>query len=230
MTRPAALFLLLGLAALADGTAEVPVDVKTPDAHTLIGEQNFLSDYTAVNEDGSVNVVVEIPAGTDAKWEVDKRDGALRWEIKDGKPRIVRYLGYPGNYGMIPRTLLPAEQGGDGDPLDVIVLGPATPRGEVVRVRLLGVLKMLDDGETDDKLIAVQEGTPLADATDLADLDRRFPGVTRIVETWFANYKGAGRIETRGYGDRDAANHVLREAMKAFEMPVERAAPSARSR
>ena len=45
------------------------------------------------------------------------------------KPREVKYLGYPGNYGMIPRTLLPKELGGDGDPLDVIVLGPAVERG-----------------------------------------------------------------------------------------------------
>ena len=73
--------------------------------------------------------MIEIPTGTTAKWEVVKPSGELRWEFDQGRPRVVRYLGYPGNYGMIPRTLLPKEEGGDGDPLDVVVLGPAVPRG-----------------------------------------------------------------------------------------------------
>ena len=57
------------------------------------------------------------------------------WEFKDGKPRIVKYLGYPGNYGMVPKTLLPENLGGDGDPLDVIVLGPQVERGSVIKCK-----------------------------------------------------------------------------------------------
>ena len=53
--------------------------------------------------------MVEIPAGSNDKWEVDKTSGALYWEQEDGKPRVVQYLAYPGNYGMIPRTSLPHE-------------------------------------------------------------------------------------------------------------------------
>ena len=104
--------------------------LTTVDPFTLQGHGNILTDYPALNENsGTINVVIEIPAGTAAKWEVDKRDGALRWEIEDGRPRVVRYLGYPGNYGMVPRTLLPEEVGGDGDALDVLVLGPALEHG-----------------------------------------------------------------------------------------------------
>jgi inorganic pyrophosphatase len=209
---------LLTLSALALAVAVTcQVPATEPDATTLVGNQSFLDGYPARHADETVHVVVEIPAGTTDKWEVDKADGAMRWEIKNGAPRVVRYLGYPGNYGMIPRTLLPKELGGDGDPLDVIVLGPAVPRGAVVRARVIGVLELLDGGEQDDKLLAVQEGSALAECADLADLDARFPGVTTIVETWFANYKGPGEIETGGFADRTRALEILAAAAAAFE-------------
>ena len=128
--------------------------------HTLVGPKNFLKDFEPINSDGTINVVIEIPAGTAAKWEVDKKDGSLKWEFKEGKPRIVKYLGYPGNYGMVPQTLLSKELGGDGDPLDVLVLGKMVPRGSVVDAKLIGILKFLDGGEQDDKLLAVLPGTP----------------------------------------------------------------------
>ena len=89
--------------------------LRATDAYTLVGPHSFLDGYPSRSPQDGVNVVVEIPAGTNAKWEVDKTDGALRWEFRDGKPRVVDFLGYPGNYGMIPRTLLPKEEGGDGE-------------------------------------------------------------------------------------------------------------------
>lgn len=188
-----------------------------PDEFTIVGAQSFLSGIDARAADGAVHVVVEIPAGSVDKWEVDKTDGSLRWEFRDGKPRQVRYLGYPGNYGMIPRTLLPESQGGDGDPLDVLVLGPAVPRGSVVRARVVGVLRLRDDGEQDDKLLAVLDDTAFAGVHDLAELQEAFPGVTAIVETWFEHYKGPGVIETLGFDDVAVAKTILDAAIMAFE-------------
>jgi inorganic pyrophosphatase len=118
---------------------------------------------------------------------------------------------------MIPRTLLPKELGGDGDPLDVIVLGPSVARGTVVRARVIGVLELLDGGEQDDKLLAVLDGTALAECADLADLRARFPGVTTILETWFENYKGPGEIVSNGFADRARAEQILAQAAQAFE-------------
>lgn len=87
-------------------------------------EKNLLEDFVPLLENGNINVVIEIPVGTNEKFEVDKVTGQLKLEIlKDGKPRLVNYLPYPFNYGMVPRTLLPKHLGGDGDPLDVVVLG-----------------------------------------------------------------------------------------------------------
>jgi inorganic pyrophosphatase len=128
---------------------------------TIEGNRNFLTGYKPFFEDGDINVVVEIPAGTLEKWEVDKTDGKMKWEFVDKKPRIINYLGYPGNYGMIPGTLLSKELGGDGDPLDVIVLGPPVERGSIVKCKLIGVLYLLDRGEKDDKLIAILADAPI---------------------------------------------------------------------
>lgn len=190
--------------------------LRSENEYTIVGPKNFLTDYEPQNPDGTINVVVEIPTGTLAKWEVTKPDGKLEWEFKDGKPRVVQYLGYPGNYGMIPKSLLPKALGGDGDPLDVIVLGPAVPRGSVVAVKLIGVLKLLDGGEQDDKLIAVMKDTPLYEVDSIADLDNKFPGVTTIVKTWFSNYKGPGEMEVKGLAEKDEALQVFNNAVEAF--------------
>ena len=183
----------------------------------LRGDANFLRDHPAIPAEGLANVVIEIPAGTNAKWEVAKSGETVDWEIKRGKPRVVQYLAYPGSYGMIPRTALPRELGGDGDPLDLLVLGPALARGRVVAVRPVAVLKMLDDGERDDKIIAVQSEGPLSDVRDLASLNTNYPGVSSIVETWFSSYKGPGRMESRGWADAAEAQQVVREASRYYE-------------
>ncbi len=124
----AALSLALALAATAFAPA-LAAEGVTPHVSVLRGEANFLTDYDPINLDGTVNAVIEIPAGTTAKYETTKDTGMLELEQKNGKPRFVQYLGYPCNYGLIPRSMLPKSKGGDGDPLDVCVLGPTVPIG-----------------------------------------------------------------------------------------------------
>ncbi|WP_252856612.1 inorganic diphosphatase [Photobacterium kishitanii] len=126
------------------------------DTYTIKADQNYLAATPAKNQNGTINAIIEIPTGSNEKWEVSKVDGSIiNWEFKNGQPRIVHYLGYPSNYGTIPNTALPKSLGGDGDPLDVLVLGSAMVQGSIVQVRLIGGLKMLDNGEQDDKLLAV---------------------------------------------------------------------------
>lgn len=182
----------------------------------LVGKNHLVSDIPTVNQDSTVNVVVEIPAGTREKWEVEKETGQLVWEMKNGSHRVVRYLGYPGNYGMVPRTLLSETEGGDGDPLDVIVLGSSVPRGSILAVRIIGCLKLLDGGETDDKLVAVMPGDVLDVGTSLPEFEEAFPGVLSIVETWFVHYKGKGQMESGGFEDRDYAWHQIDYATDAY--------------
>ncbi|PSW19994.1 hypothetical protein C9I98_10510 [Photobacterium sanctipauli] len=186
------------------------------DEFSIEAKQDLMA-LPALNNEGMINAIVEIPTGTSAKWELNKENtNQVIWEFKKGKPRVVNYLGYPGNYGTIPQTALPKELGGDGDPLDVIVLGQAVPRGEVVQARLIGVLKMLDDGEQDDKLIAViANDSPFQDVTSMKQLDSEFGGVSDIIKLWFANYKGAdGGMEVQGYEEAPVAQEVLQQAME----------------
>lgn len=208
------------------GSAYTQSSVPTPslnsalrqvDQYTLTSDKHFVNDYNPRSTHGLVNVVVEIPSGTNAKWEVDKLDGRLKWEFENGKPRVVKYLPYPGNYGMIPRTLLSKQSGGDGDPLDILVLGPAMPRGSVIQARTIGVMKLLDGGEQDDKLIAVMPDTELGSVQNFAQLENQFMGALEIVELWFANYKGPGQMEFQGMADVDEANTILDDAIKSFE-------------
>ena len=182
--------------------------------------KNLLTDFKPLFNDGDINVVVEIPTGTIEKWEVEKQNGQLKHEIKNNVPRIIQYIGYPGNYGMIPRTLLPKEQGGDGDPLDVIVLGPPVKRGSVVKCKLIGVLHLLDRGEQDDKLIAVLEGTPLYKVNSLEELNENYTGISTIIKIWFTNYKGPGKLESKGFGNKEMATSILNSAIKEYQLTI----------
>ncbi len=191
--------------------------LKYTDPYTLSSPNNLLKHSPSKDVSGNIQAVIEIPAGRTEKWEVDKEDGNLKWNFKKGRPRILKYIGYPGNYGMVPRTLLSKESGGDGDPLDIILLGPPLNRGEVSSAKLIGVLKLLDKGEQDDKLIAVQFNSPLKKADSIEELDERFPGITKILELWFTNYKGNGKMISKGFGDLEEAERILNEASEQFE-------------
>lgn len=187
------------------------------DQYSLASEKHLVQDYPPIDSDSNINVVVEIPAGTNAKWEVDKASGNLKWDFKKGEPRVISYLAYVGNYGMVPGTISSKESGGDGDPLDVIVLGPAIPRGSVVKACLIGVLKLLDKGEQDDKLIAVLPDSPLGKVSNLKMLKSEFNGITNIIEVWFSNYKGPGMMVSEGFEDVDQAWKILDAAISAYK-------------
>ena len=196
---------------------EIASGLILKDKYTIVGKKNFMNDFMPMNNDGTINVVVEIPTGTIGKWEVDKSDGNLKWEFKKGKPRIVKFLGYPGNYGMIPRTMLPKKLGGDGDPLDVIVLGQSVPRGSVIKAKLIGVLKLSDGGEQDDKLLAVLENSPFFGVDSISELDKEFSGVTKIVEIWFESYKGPGEMISNGFGNNEEALKILNFSINEYK-------------
>jgi inorganic pyrophosphatase len=185
---------------------------------TLTGDKDMYRNFTAVNDDSTMNAVIEIPAGTTAKWETAVQNGKFFWENKSGNPRFNKFLGYPGNYGMIPRTI-----GGDGDPLDVIVLGDLFLRGNVVPVKLIGVMFLVDQGLLDDKLIAVAPGSAIDKVKSIKDLHTAFPGVTSIIETWFTNYKGiGGGLSSNGFGEIDTARIILDSAISRWGDPVKK--------
>ncbi len=196
-------------------------DVPQISSDQLNETDSTKSDHIALPgcfEEGDVQALIEIPAGTIEKWELNKSTGKIQHEIVDGKPRIVNYLGYPGNYGLIPGTLLSKEKGGDGDPLDVLVLGPPAQRGQLLECKIIGVLNLLDGGEQDDKLIAVSPDSPLCGLNNIHELRNRYPGVTEIIQLWFTNYKGKGKMEHQGFGDTDEALWLLDAAIQEYQI------------
>jgi inorganic pyrophosphatase len=166
----------------------------------------------AINPDGSVNVLVEISAGSHAKWQQNKAAPLeLEWEFQQGKPRHVDYLAYPTNYGIVTNTILSKEQGGDGDPLDILVLGDALPQGTIHSVRVIAVMRMLDEGEQDDKLIAVPLNGRFSELNNLAQLQAIYPGLTEHLQHWFEHYKGdIARIDVTLVEDAAVAMGIVK--------------------
>ena len=188
--------------------------VQEKESNTL----NLLTDINQLLENGNINAIIEIPAGTLDKWELDKSTGEISWELIDNKQRIVNYIGYPGNYGMIPRTLLSKKNGGDGDPLDILVLGPPEERGHILKCKLIGVLYLQDRGEQDDKLIAVSINSSMYGVSSIEELNKNYNGVTEIIQLWFTNYKGPGKMKSIGFGNKEAAIIILNDAIKEYQL------------
>lgn len=154
-------------------------------------------------------LAVEIPAG-----------GAIKYELgKDGELRVDRFLSmpvaYPANYGSMPRTLA-----GDGDPLDALVLTRfPIQAGAVIRFRPLGVLRMVDRGEGDEKIVGVPVDAvdpTYAAMQDLGDL----PAMERQrIEAFFRTYKqlpGTGDIQLNGWGGAAEARQVIGGALETY--------------
>jgi inorganic pyrophosphatase len=179
-------------------------------------------DTWADREGGVVNAVIEIPAGTRQKWEVDTNTGRLCWEFKDNQPRVVGYaLPYPINYGMVPGTVEAEDREGDGDPIDIVILGEAMERCSVVPVGLIGVMRIRDHGEIDDKLLAVCPADPqLGSITSLAGMEASHPGVLRILETWFTHYKieslSGNAVTVQGFDGKQEAVKAVEQARQDY--------------
>lgn len=196
--------------------------IKNIEKNTkIVGKKNFLHEISTFNNDNSINVVIEIPAGSNEKWEVSKIDGSLRWERKNNSYRMIKYIPYVANYGFIPQTLQPVDQGGDGDPVDVVLLGEKFDKGSVVKSKIIGVLKMTDEGMVDNKIIAVPIESIVLQSeviNSIEDLDLNYPGVTDILSIWFKNYKVSRQVEIEGYDNVNKALKIINISKKPYEI------------
>lgn len=157
------------------------------------------------NEDRTVlNMIVEIPRWSNAKLEISKEEtfNPILQDTKKGKLRFVRncfpHKGYLWNYGAFPQTWEDpnathpeTKANGDDDPLDVCEIGEAIGyTGQVKQVKVLGIMALLDEGETDWKVIVVDVNDPLASKlNDIEDVERHLPGLIRATNEWFRIYK-----------------------------------------
>ncbi|MFK7936363.1 MAG: inorganic diphosphatase [Saprospiraceae bacterium] len=163
------------------------------------------------NADNSVNVVVEIPAGTNHKIEYQPGENAFINDTENDKTRVVDYLPYPGNYGFIPSTLMSRAKGGDGDALDVLILGESMPTKSVVATIPIAVLLLKDNGEIDSKIIAVpaDSSQQIMQITDFQDFLIEYDAAKRQIEQWFLNYKGVGEMQFMGWKDDKYARQEI---------------------
>lgn len=125
-----------------------------------------------------VPAIIEVPKGSKTKYELDKATGMIRVD------RILySSVQYPANYGFIPRTYCE-----DHDPLDVLVLGqePVAPLS-IIRAKPIGLMKMLDHGEADDKIIAVHADDP--EYAHYESIDELPPHRMTEVKRFFEDYK-----------------------------------------
>ena len=187
----------------------------------IIGKKNFFHEYNAFNNDGTINVIVEIPAGDNDKWELWKKDGSIRWEFQNNSFRKIKYLPYISNYGFVPQTLFSKEMGGDGDPVDVILLGERLKRGSVIKGKILGVINMKDEGSFDSKIVAVNQNSFVFNSSILNnfdDLSKNYPGALEIIEIWFQNYKLNNNIIINGYGSVNDAKNLINKSAEPYKL------------
>ncbi|KAH1040509.1 hypothetical protein J1N35_042252 [Gossypium stocksii] len=150
--------------------------------------------------DGVFSFVVEIPKESSAKMEVatDELYTPIKQDTKKGKLRYYPY-NINWNYGLLPQTwedpsLANSEvEGafGDNDPVDVVEIGESRRKiGDILKVKPLAALAMIDEGELDWKIVAISLDDPRASlVNDIDDVEKHFPGTLTAIRDWFRDYK-----------------------------------------
>ena len=158
-----------------------------------------------------LRAVIEIPAGTNRKVEFNSTSHQFEIDKENGKDRVIKYLPYPGNYGFIPSTLSKTNEGGDGDALDILVLSSSAPSGTVLEVLPIGVLKLIDNGEQDYKIIAIPSDATLQtiQATSLSQINLEHKEALTIIEKWFLNYNPKDPSKSLGWGTKDDTMQII---------------------
>ena len=155
-----------------------------------------------------VQAIIEIPKNSRAKYELDKTTGMLRLDRV-----LYSSVFYPANYGFIPQAL-----GKDNDPLDILVLSQIDIQPLcIVNAKVIGVMRMVDNGEGDDKIIAVA-----ADDVSVNYIDRveDLPVYLHAeIRNFFEEYKKLEQktVLVDGFQPADVAKQIIREAIADYD-------------
>src|SRR5690606_19062948 len=155
-----------------------------------------------------VDAIIEIPRGSRGKFELDKETGMLRLD------RVLYHsITYPLNYGFIPQTYCE-----DGDPLDILVLSQVDILSMcLVNAKVFGVMRMIDQGEADDELIAVcTDDMSVNHYNDLTDLP---PHLLKEVRQFFEEYKALEGKEVKidAFEDAASARKILLQSIEDYK-------------
>ena len=154
-----------------------------------------------------VNGIIEIPKGSRAKYELDKESGLLKLDRV-----LFSSVYYTANYGFIPQSYCD-----DNDPLDILILSQIdiVPMC-IVSAKVIGVMRMIDSGEADDKIIAVAEGDPSVNhINDISELPQHFISELR---NFFEDYK---KLENKtviieDFMDKNSAIKIIQESFEMY--------------
>ena len=170
-----------------------------------------ISKIKAGSNPDKINAVIEIPYGSNIKYEIDKESGAVCVD------RVMySAMFYPANYGFVPNTLAD-----DGDPADILVLNEyPLQAGSVIPCRLIGVLVMEDESGMDEKLLAVP----------VSKIDPRYENIKSLndlpkitldrIKNFFETYKALepGKwVKVKDYADAKKAEEILEKAIKNYK-------------
>ncbi|MEM0997558.1 MAG: inorganic diphosphatase [Bacteroidota bacterium] len=158
-----------------------------------------------------VNAIIEIPSKTRAKYELDKESGLLRLDRV-----LYSSMYYPANYGFIPQTYCE-----DKDPLDILVLSQITVIPMcIVPAKVIGAMRMLDQGEMDDKIIAVaQNDMSIEYINDISELADHF---IREIRNFFEDYKKLENktVVVEEFQDAATARLIVEQAFVDYRQQI----------
>lgn len=165
------------------------------------------SDISAYSGSGNLQMVVEIPAGTNLKLEYDIETNTFLADKKNGEDRVIQFLPYLGNYGFIPSTLVDIKKGGDGDAIDVLLLSEHIATGTIIEILPIGVLVLEDSGEMDSKIIAVpiDRNLQILKTSSYETFHSNFYEVKQLIQLWFLGYKEDSNIKFISWEDENFA-------------------------
>ncbi len=154
-----------------------------------------------------VNALIEISKGSSCKYEIDKPTGLLKLDRV-----IYSSFHYPVNYGFIPQTL-----GEDNDPLDILVLCSESIQPLcLVEATVIGNMQMIDNGEKDDKIIAVATKDP--SVNHIKEIDELSPHFFAVLKNYFEQYKVLEnkKVEIDDFQNKEYAYKVIEESIKLY--------------
>lgn len=161
----------------------------------------------AYNAEGNLNCVVEIPAGTNHEFQYSPITNTFPCKQLNGENHVINFLPAPGNYGFIPSTY-----NVDGEPLHVVVISESVPVGTIIESQVIGIIQMINDGKTSDKIIAipVDETKQIIKAKSLREIK---DPVKSILKTWLLNFDGKNN-QFISWKDSNVAKEIINKRTK----------------
>lgn len=160
------------------------------------------------NAPETVMGVIEIPKGSKGKYELDKKTGMLYLDRV-----LFSAVHYPANYGFIPQTFCE-----DHDPLDILIISQIDiPSMCLVEAKVIGVMRMIDGGEADDKIIAVAAGDQSVNYIE--DIDNLPPHLMKEIHRFFEDYKKLENKEVKVeyFLGKEDAMRIIQESIELYD-------------